>query len=202
MRFHTLILSGISLLTFVGCSTIDTTGISPASSKVPRGMEASSIIVTEYADLQCPACKAAHTMLNKRLYSQYGNRVRFDFKQYPLRALHRYAFTAAQASECAADQGKFWEYIDYAYEHQEELKDNPHEKWASALNLNGDLFHRCLASGIKEDAVLADVKQGEALEVNGTPTYFVNGTLVKTNSLEEITKLIETAKKMSDAAPL
>jgi hypothetical protein len=93
-------------LTFALTACVDTTGISPDSSKKPEGNASSVVVVTEYADFQCPACRAAYSSLVKPLVEKYQTQVRFDYKHFPLRSLHRYTMDLAEASECAADQGK------------------------------------------------------------------------------------------------
>ncbi len=164
-----------SCVFLTGCT--DTTGLSPASSKTPLGNPAASVTVTEYSDLQCPACRLIHQSVTKPLLKGIGNEVRFEFKHFPLQ-IHTYSLQAAQASECAADQGQFWEFIDYAYEHQAELKPENFSAWAGALKLDTELFERCVASKIKRETVLADYQQGKELGVPGTPTFFVNGERV------------------------
>lgn len=159
---------------------VDTTGLSKESAKVPRG-NANGILVEEFGDLQCPACQAAHTAINEPLLQQYGNQIRFEFKQFPLQSIHRYALEAAMASECAADQGKFWEYVDTVYENQKELSARSLKSWAATLELDTDLFNRCLDSEIKEDVVIVDYEEGKGRGVAGTPTYFVNGKRVETD---------------------
>ena len=181
MRQSTSLLSGILVASIValtmltGCT--DITGLSAESSKGPHPQSTanSPIVITEFADLQCPACRSAHSRIVKPLVDQLGDKIRYEFKHFPLRAIHPYAMKAAMAAECAADQGKFWEYVDHDFANQQQLNNTIHEKWAKELGLDVDLFKRCLKSEIKKDAVLADFKEGEALGVQGTPTFFVNG---------------------------
>lgn len=189
-------------LFLVACTSIDTTGITSDSTKVPKGNPSASIVVTEFADIQCPACKGAHALITLPLLQKYGSKIRFDYKHFPLRSIHPYALKAAQATECAADQGKFWEYLAHSYEHQEELSKSPYEDWAKALSLDTGLFHRCLESGIKEKAVLADVEQGTSLKVNSTPSFFVNGVRIVTNNLAEFDAAIEAATTAVESVPL
>lgn len=173
---------------------VDTTGLSSESSRGPRGNPNGVVVVTEYGDLQCPACKSAHEGVNKPLLEKYGNQVRFEFMHFPLQSIHRYALEAAQASECAADQGKFWEFVDTAYEHQKELSSSTLRQWAALLSLDGSLFDRCVKSKIKKDAVLEDYEKGTNLGVTGTPTYFVNGTKVQAG-FDTISKAIDVTLK-------
>ncbi len=170
-------------LLLVGCQ--DTTGLSKDSSRTPRGNPNAAVTVTEFGDIQCPACKAAHESVNAALLTQFGDQIRFDFKHFPLRSIHRYALEAAMASECAADQGKFWQFIDYAYEHQEEMDIDAIEKWGTDLALDTELYKRCWKSQIKKTTVMADYQEGIKLNVSGTPTYFVNGQQVATNQLTQ-----------------
>lgn len=197
LRLASLLLPALIL---AACS-VDTTGLSAESAKKPKGNPAAAVTVTEYADLQCPACKSAHTLINAPLIEQYGSRVRFEFKHFPLTSIHPYAMEAAMASECAADQGKFWEFVDATYENQEQLTSGALRDWAKALALDEALFDRCLRSGIKRDAVTADQKGGEALGVNSTPSYFVNGQKVASN-IATIGAAIEVAERQGSEAPL
>lgn len=170
---------------------VDTSDLSAESSRPARG-NLNGIVVAEYADLQCPACRSAHLTLNTLLLEQYGDRVRFEFRHFPLRSIHRYALDLAEGAECAADQGRFWEYVDMAYEKQPELDSSSVDVWAKELQLDSDLFGRCTASHIKRDTILADYDAGEALGVRGTPTYFVNGAQTPA-TIDALTTAIEQA---------
>lgn len=186
--------SAVAALTLSACG-VDTSGLSSESARTPAGNPSSGVIVYEYADLQCPACQAANELIKKPLLEKYGTQVRFEFKHFPLKSIHRFAFEAAQATECAADQGKFWEYLDLAYVNQSKLSSSAMREWAATLQLDAPLFERCLASGIKQGTVNADVSQGIKLGVNSTPTFFVNGTRVERNTLEAISTAIDAALK-------
>ncbi len=178
----------LSALALTAC--VDTTGLSSESSKYPHPEtgENAIVTVTEYGDLQCPACKSAHTMLVKPLIEQYGTRVRYEYRQFPLVSIHRYAMDAAEATECAADQGKFWELVDLIYTEQEKLTSDQLTTWGEQLGLDMDLYGRCRDSHIKRDAVMADYDAGKALGVSGTPSFFVNGQRVESTGAA----LIET----------
>ncbi len=180
---RTLPIALLSVLFLAAC--VDTTGIDPASSKTPnpKTSDNAAVTVVEYGDIQCPVCKAAHEQVNVPLIEKYGKQISFSFKQFPLRSLHRYAMDAALASECAADQGKFWDFLELAYAKQDDLSRSAITAWATQLGLDMDLFDRCFKSGIKEDAVLAEYDEGEKLGVTGTPTYFVNGEKVAASGL-------------------
>ncbi|MBP9773757.1 MAG: DsbA family protein [Candidatus Peribacteraceae bacterium] len=189
-------------LAFVACGPVDTTGLSATSSRTPAGNADGFVTVMEYADFQCPACKSAHELISKPLVEKYASNIRFEFKHFPLQGIHPYAMEAAQAAECAADQGKFWEFVDINYKNQANLNSSALRTWAAELKLDTALFDRCLKSGIKKAVVDADYAQGEALGVNSTPTYFVNGVKVPVNGLDTITAAIDEALKQQTSTPL
>jgi len=188
-------------LSFLLSACVDTTGLTKTSSKQPKGNPTAAVIVQEFADIQCPACKAAQEQVTTPLLAKYGNQIRFEFKHFPLRTIHPYAFEAAQAAECAADQRKFWEFIDMAYEKQRELKSDALRAWGAALGLDVDLFDRCIRSDFKSDIVLSDFKEGEARGVTGTPTFFVSGMKVP-STIADLSVAIDQALAQIESAPL
>lgn len=183
-----------AVLVLSGCTMVDTTGVSKESTRPARGNINSPVVVTEFGDLQCPSCKAAHEQLNGPLLQKYGAEVRFEFRHFPIQTAHVYALQAAEASECAADQGKFWEFLDLDYTNQSQLSPKSLYAWADQLELNHDLFDRCVRSHIKRDEILADSKAGTELGVHGTPTYFVNGKQTPA-TIQDLSAAIEDAKK-------
>jgi len=187
---------------FLAACGVDTTGLSAESSRPATGTESALVTITEYGDLQCPACKAAHEILTKPLLQKYDGRVRFVFKHFPLQAIHPHALEAAMASECAADQGKFWQFFEMTYQQQESMNSAAFREWAAELALDADLFDRCVRSGIKRKTVLADYAEGTSLGVNSTPTYFVNNTRVTNNTIESISTLIDAALQSAAEIPL
>lgn len=189
MRRLLLLLSPLLL-----AACVDTTGIAPESSKPVHPQTSSNAAVTiyEYADLQCPACRNASAIVDP-VIQQYGTQVRFEFRHFPLQSIHRYAIDAAQASECAADQGKFWDYVKLAYEKQPELSRDSLYAWAEQLGLDADLFDRCFRSGIKRDAVIADYESGIELGVDSTPTFVLNGQIVRGTTVDFLQKAVGEA---------
>lgn len=175
---------------------VDTTGISADSSKAPHpSTDANAAVtVTEFGDLQCPSCKAAQDLVVKPLIAKYGKQIRFQFSQFPLTGLHPYAMMAAEASECAADQGKFWEFVDLDFTNQTSLSRASIDTWATQLKLDMDVFGRCLDSHIKRPTIQAEYRQGQQLGVNGTPTFFVNGKKVE-STIAAISAAVDEAKK-------
>ncbi|MDP2789819.1 MAG: thioredoxin domain-containing protein [bacterium] len=151
--------------------TADDPYLGPAEAKV---------IVVEFIDFQCPFCKQVYPMV-RELAAQYGNRVKFILRDFPLNDIHPEAQAAAEASGCAFEQGndKFWAYHDKLYQNQELLNAATYTAIASQVNLNEQKFATCMSSGARKSEILGDLADGAAIGVTGTPTFFLNGYLVK-----------------------
>jgi len=188
-------------LVLAACQTIDTTGLSAESSRQPKGNPAALVRVAEFSDLQCPACKSAHELIVKPLFEKYSDKILFEFRHFPL-AQHPFAFEAAAAAECAADQGKFWEFIDVNYENQEQMNSSAFREWGKTLGLDAALFDRCIKSKIKSETINADQADGKKQNVQGTPSFFVNGARVPYNSLQAVTDTIDQVLKQVEETPL
>ena len=158
----------------------------------PSSNPSAPVVVVEYADLQCPYCRTAHADIVKPLLEQYGTRIRFELRHFPLRSLHPQALDASQATECAADQGRFWEYVEIALTRQKEMSREALRVWAKEISLEASRFEECLASGSKRALVLSEYEEGRKRGVQGTPTFFVNGEKVE-SKLGAIRKAIEAA---------
>ncbi len=202
-RFYPIGLSLVSLLTLAACG-VDTTGLSPESSRLPhpRSNANASVLVEEFLDLQCEACRAAQSKVVKPMLEQYGAKIRYEVKYFPIIASHKYALVAAEAAECAADQGKFWEFEEMVYEHQDDMSLKNLRAWAQSLGMDMDVFERCTKSQIKRPIVKATYNEGLARGVEGTPTFFVNGVKV-TSNIASIGAAIDAAltASQSDISP-
>jgi protein-disulfide isomerase/rhodanese-related sulfurtransferase/uncharacterized membrane protein len=132
----------------------------------------SPVTVVEFGDFECPSCGASQPVVQQML-EHYGNRVRFVFRQFPLTEIHPYAETAAEASECAAEQGKFWEAERKFYQNQDDLTEPALVRYAGDIGLDTGRFQRCLINGAAKARVARDLKDGKAVGVQGTPTFFV-----------------------------
>ena len=104
----------------------------------------------------------------------YGDKVSLVFKHFPL-SFHPDAHLAAQAAECAGDQGKFWEYHDKLFANQKELKQPALLAYAGALSLDEATFETCLTSKKYAARVDADFEQGKQVGMSGTPGFYING---------------------------
>ncbi len=142
------------------------------------GNPQAAVTLVEFGDLQCPACVAAHPTMEK-LRQQFGDRVRFVFRQYPLERIHAYALHAAEATECAGQQGKFWQALDRLYKAEGDLKDASLERYARELGLDMTSYHACLADPATAARIQRDVADGHALGVRGTPTFFLGNERIE-----------------------
>jgi protein-disulfide isomerase len=152
------------------------------------GSDNASVTVEEFADFQCPTCGAKHPMM-KELVSIYGNRIRFIFRNYPLSIpAHDKAYNAAVAAEAAGLQGRFWDMQNLLFMNQKDWSANPDYRkiwdgYASQIGLDVEKFNNDIAGLAAKSRVDADLQRGRALNVNSTPSVYVNGMLVPFESM-------------------
>jgi protein-disulfide isomerase len=138
-----------------------------------RGPESAPVTLVEYGDFECPHCGAAYPVLAE-LQQRFGDRLRFVFRHFPLTNVHPHAQAAAEASEWAAAQDRFWQLHDRVYETQKQLSEAHLARLAEELGLDGVSLSHTLAdhhffARVKED-FLGGIKSG----VKGTPAFFLN----------------------------
>lgn len=168
----------ILLITIFGASTkADYPEIQTA--RPVLGSEDAPVLIEEFSDLQCPACRQAHPLV-KQLLDEYEGQVKLQYYHFPLVNLHPQAFQAHVAAECANDQGILPEFVDKVYENQANLRKNDLVSYAEELGAD-ETFAACLNSGTKDAIVRADMDEGFERNVRGTPTFFINGQAVQTN---------------------
>jgi len=139
-----------------------------------RGHADAPLELVMFGDFECPYCLAAQASM-RRVRDRLGDELRFVFRHFPIRERHPMAQAAAEASESAAAQGRFWEYHDELFAHQQELSDDELFRIASDLGLSVRRLADELAEARWEPRVARDVRSGEESAVPGTPTFFVNG---------------------------
>lgn len=132
------------------------------------------VTLVEYGDYECSFCGEAHPIVREAT-DRLGDRLRFVFRQFPIATSHPHAQAAAEASEAAGAQGKFWEMHDQLYRHQDALEDADLRTYAEASGLDLERFDREMASGHWADRVQAQFMGGVRSGVNGTPSFFING---------------------------
>ncbi|MGD9890420.1 MAG: DsbA family protein [Dehalococcoidia bacterium] len=139
-----------------------------------QGPATAPITLVEYGDYECPHCGQAFPIV-KELQRQLGERLRFVFRNFPLTQGHPHAQHAAEATEAAATQGRFWEMHDHLFEHQRALDDDHLLRYADALGLDIATFRREMTEHRHAERVREDLLSGVRSSVNGTPTFFING---------------------------
>jgi predicted DsbA family dithiol-disulfide isomerase len=142
-----------------------------------RGNPLAPVIIIEFADFQCPFCRQAQSTL-KALLSKYKGRVGLAYRDFPLRGIHAQGQLAAEASRCAGEQGKFWEYHDLLFANPDKLKREGLAEHAHTLKLDERQFNSCLSSGKYEPRIEEDLQEGIKAGVVGTPGFFINGSLL------------------------
>jgi protein-disulfide isomerase len=133
------------------------------------------LTMVEYGDYQCPYCGAAYPVV-KHLQKTLGKKLRFVFRNFPLTQAHPYALIAAETAEAAALQDKFWEMHDLLYEQQTFLEPDIIPVWAEKLGLNLEKLGIDISQGVVEKRIKEDRQSGIRSGVNGTPSFFINGT--------------------------
>lgn len=167
-----------------------------------RGDTSSPVIVLEYGDFQCPACGAYYPLV-KQAEVEYGDRVQFIFRHFPLTQLHKNALLAAKAAEAAGKQGKFWDMHDKLYENQTawselDTAQDVFVGYARDLSLDIALFQKDLSDGDIAKKIQDSYNSGLKFAVSGTPTFFIDGK--KIDNPQGYAELSALIKSELDAA--
>lgn len=194
MRKETLILGGIGLVTLIllvgaafllgGDKTTSSEATPADSTKVVGakrhaiGSDSAKVTIVEFADFQCPACGAAHPIVQQVL-GEYEGQVEYIFRHFPLPG-HKNARIAAKAAEAAGVQGKFFEMHDMLFENQQEWSESNSPKeifvgYAEQLELDTEKFTQDLDNDQLAQAIQDDQNAGIELGVNSTPTFYIDG---------------------------
>jgi protein-disulfide isomerase len=155
-----------------------------------RGPKDAPVTIVEFSDFECPYCGSAFETV-EQVMNAYAGKVRLVYRQFPL-SFHPHAAKAAEASLCAADQGKFWEYHDVLFKNQKKLEPTDLKAHATEVGMDAQKFGQCLESGEKKKAVDADQQAGLAAGVGGTPAFFINGIFLNgAQPIDEFKKVID-----------
>ena len=165
----------------------------PVDGRPVRGNPHAKVTVVSFDDFECPYCSAMHAKLFPGLLKEYGDKVRFVYKDYPLEQIHPWAVHAAVNANCLADQNNaaYWDYADYIHANQKTINkdakgerrsepeqmtmlDNFARQVAAKASLDQDRVNACIKNQ-DETTVRASMKEGDRLGVDGTPTIFING---------------------------
>jgi len=142
-----------------------------------RGNPKAKVMIVEFSDFQCPYCGQVEGTL-KSVLAKHEGAVGLAFRDYPLSQIHPFAQSAAEASRCAGEQGKFWEYHDLLFGDQNGLDRNGLIAKAAKLQLDAKQFDACISSEKYKAQVQQDNQEGVRAGVNGTPGFFINGVFL------------------------
>jgi protein-disulfide isomerase len=181
-----------------------------------RGNPNAKVVLVNFDDLECPYCSQMHRLLFPELLKQYGDRVAFIYKDFPLSEIHPWAIHAAVNANCLAAQSgdAYWDFADYIHSNQgvinsEKGRDNQFAALDRTAVATAGKFHldvpklqACVKDPKSEQAVNASEKQGEALDVSGTPTMFINGQMLDgARPASEVRAALDSALKRTGSAP-
>jgi protein-disulfide isomerase len=149
------------------------------------------ITLVEFGDFQCPFCRQWEQQTYQPLLAAYPGKIRFVFRDFPLTSIHPNAMPAAEAAQCANEQGAFWKYHDKLFG-SENLSDDVYKQYAQDLNLDMTKFNDCLTKHTYSQAIQTDSDFAVNMGVNSTPTFFVNGlAIIGAQPLNAFTSVID-----------
>lgn len=164
-----------------------------------RGAVSPRVTIVEFADFECPYCQRDEPVL-ERLESEYKDKVAFAYKDTPL-PMHPHAVKAAEAANCAGEQGKYWEYHDLLFSTQQ-LEVSQLKEDARKLKLDTKAFDECLDSGAKSAMVQEHSAEGQALQLQGTPSFLINGLFFSGGlSYDQLKTVVEDELSKSSSEP-
>jgi len=166
----------------------------PTGDSPVRGPRAAKVTITEFADYQCPFCAQSAPLIDEVLKA-YPNDVNFVYKQFPLSSIHPQALPASKATLAAAKQGKFWEMHDRVYKGFREISPTKLKEWAKEVGLDVAKWEADMNSPEVQAQVDKDMAVGRSSDVQGTPTFFVNGKRVMNRSVEGFKAMIDAELK-------
>ena len=140
------------------------------------GSRLAKVKVVEFGDFQCPYCRQMQQIV-RRIQADYGDRIYFEYRDFPVSEIHPQAQKAAEAGRCAFEQAnaKFWALHDKMFQNQDHLTVPDLKAYATQVGLDSTRFDACLDSGRTADRVGVDFQAGLDAGLPGTPTFFING---------------------------
>jgi len=158
-----------------------------------KGGANAPVTIVEFTDFECPSCAATQPVLEE-VAKEFGDKVKLVVRGFPL-GQHTHAFKAAEASEAAREQGKYWEYAAFLFTNQKALQVDKLKEYASRLGLDRKKFDAALDSGRFSGKVKRDLADGEKIGVDSTPSVFINGKRTRERTKEALKAAIEAALK-------
>jgi protein-disulfide isomerase len=198
---------GITILVVIGAiiwglnsqsSGSRTLNVEVTDEDTSRGNKDAKVTLVEYSDFQCPACKAYEDVVKQVIDSYSPEELRFVYRHFPLRSIHPNADISAQAAEAAGEEGKFWEMKSLLFEKQSEWGPEKDPRgllsaYAASLGLDVAEFEEDMQDDDdSKERVEKDYQSGVALGISSTPTFILNGTIIKNpQSVDEFKALID-----------
>jgi protein-disulfide isomerase len=142
------------------------------------GSEDAPITIVEFSDYECPYCRQWHSEVYSQLIDTYGDQIRFVYRDFPLESIHANAKPAAEAANCANEQGVFWDYHDKLFSNELGLSPEAYQGYASQLGMDEEAFQECIESDRYQQEVQSDFDFAAELGIRSTPTFFINGIAV------------------------
>lgn len=171
-----------------------------------KGNADAKVVVTEFADFQCPACGYFTNSLSAQFEKDYvaSGKIKFVYHDYPLRQ-HTNAVVAAEAARCADDQGAFWKMHKMLFTNQRQWSALPDPKnqfatYATQLGIDPAKVTSCLSGETNKAAVLAAQASGDKLAISGTPSFAINGTLIDTSKAQSVDEIAQIVRAAIDTA--
>ena len=164
-----------------------------SSSDHVLGQESARVTLVEYGDFECPSCGQVYPAV-RLLRQHFGDRVRFVFRQFPLREVHHHAEAAAEAAEAAGAQHKFWLMHDLLFENQLHLKAQSLRQYAQEVELDLERYDYEMSDHVYLQRVQEDIESGIKSGVRSTPTFFINGAVHDVSfGIEKLRNALEAA---------
>jgi protein-disulfide isomerase len=135
------------------------------------------VTIIEFSDYQCPFCQSWYQQVFEQLLASYPGQIRFVYRDLPL-PMHPEALPAAEAADCAGEQGAYWEYHDALFNQQHGLGHDAYEEYAADLGLDAQAFADCLDSQRYQAEVQADASDAAKVGIDGTPAFVINGRVL------------------------
>jgi protein-disulfide isomerase len=156
-----------------------------------KGPAQAPVTIVEFSDFHCPFCRRVLPTL-AQIESQYGEKVRLVFRDFPIENLHPGASQAHEAARCANEQGKFWAYHDKLFASPPKSSPEVFKGLAKEVGLDMTGFENCFDSGKYQAAIKKDIEEGNRVGVTGTPAFFINGRIISgAQPLDAFARLID-----------
>jgi protein-disulfide isomerase len=179
-----VLIGGFAVLLFVGAFVLADQAQEANNAGIEdivhvKGNPDADVTFVKYSDFQCSACAQAYPVVSS-IVDEYGDKLRFEYRHFPIERIHPYAVQAAMAAEAAGQQGKFYEFHDLLFENQQVWANSPtpnvlFTEYAEQLGLDIDQFERQARASVLRDKARAQFAEGRDAGVTGTPAFFLNG---------------------------